>query len=251
MKEFYKKLISGILLATLTSTIFCGCESRANADTPTHQDLSTADYRAQAEFYAELVSSLQEQIINIKEESFIAECEYKQRIEDLEESIKTLSDKIGYISAGNTESRPTDSEPSTFVGQSNTEKALTSTDLALKNDFLFEETSSGIILTRYTGSECQVTIPSQIGGLPVTAIGDEAFKDTKITSISVPDSVKEIGWFAFSGCSLLAKIHIPASVMSIGYGAFDLCPEAMLIKCESGSYAEAYSISWGIRFSAE
>ena len=51
-----------------------------------------------------------------------------------------------------------------------------------------------------------------------------AFKDcTGLTSITLPDSVTEIGMSAFSGCTGLTSITIPDSVTSIGWGAFNGC----------------------------
>ncbi len=43
------------------------------------------------------------------------------------------------------------------------------------------------------------------------------------TSITIPDSVAEIGWGAFSGCRGLTSITIPDSVTEIGDGAFSGC----------------------------
>ena len=61
-----------------------------------------------------------------------------------------------------------------------------------------------------------VSIPNTI-----ESIDREAFIDcTKLTSISIPSSVKTIGTYAFNGCSSLTTISIPGSVTSIGGGAF-------------------------------
>lgn len=53
----------------------------------------------------------------------------------------------------------------------------------------------------------EISIPEKIGGLPVTKISSSAFFDcSRMTSIVIPASVNEIGYYAFSGCSSLKKI---------------------------------------------
>ena len=46
---------------------------------------------------------------------------------------------------------------------------------------------------------------------------------SRLTSITIPNSVTSIGTGAFSGCSSLTSIDIPNSVTSIGYSAFSYC----------------------------
>ena len=66
---------------------------------------------------------------------------------------------------------------------------------------------------------CKTTIPNS-----VTNIGDYAFKSyPSLTAITIPDSVTSIGDFAFSFCDSLASVIIPNSVMNIGKGAFRCC----------------------------
>ena len=69
-----------------------------------------------------------------------------------------------------------------------------------------------------------ITIPSSLGGYPVTSIGEYAFKDCSgLTSVTIGNSVTSIGYRAFSGCSRLTSITIPDSVTSIGNDAFKGC----------------------------
>ncbi|MBR5452321.1 MAG: leucine-rich repeat protein [Clostridia bacterium] len=69
-----------------------------------------------------------------------------------------------------------------------------------------------------------LTIPSTYNGKPVTSIGNYAFYDcSRLTSITIPDSVTSIGEDAFSHCDFLTSITIPDSVTSIGNWAFSYC----------------------------
>ena len=58
----------------------------------------------------------------------------------------------------------------------------------------------------------------------VTEIGDYAFSScTSLKEVRIPDSVTEIGCCAFDGCTSLKEVHIPDSVTGIGWFAFSGC----------------------------
>ena len=64
-----------------------------------------------------------------------------------------------------------------------------------------------VTITKYTGTESTVILPSTINSWPVTKIGEDALKDnTTITSVTIPDSVTEIGANAFAGCTNLTSV---------------------------------------------
>jgi hypothetical protein len=69
-----------------------------------------------------------------------------------------------------------------------------------------------------------ITIPSTLGGCPVTSVGFSAlYGCERLTSVTIPSSVTSIGECAFDGCSGLTSVTIPSSVTSIGSGAFWGC----------------------------
>lgn len=65
-----------------------------------------------------------------------------------------------------------------------------------------------VTITKYTGTESTVILPSTISSWPVTKIGEDAFQDnTTITSVTIPDSVTEIGSNAFADCTNLTSVN--------------------------------------------
>ena len=106
-----------------------------------------------------------------------------------------------------------------------------------------------------------ITIPSTLGGYPVTSIGDNAFygcsgltavtipasvtsigdytffKCENLTSVTIPSNVTSIGDYAFYYCSSLTSVTIPSSVTTIGEGAFEGCSK--IWKDENGVQYES------------
>lgn len=90
------------------------------------------------------------------------------------------------------------------------------------SDF-YSETSAvgkGIKIKNYVGHETTVNIPAKINTFPVVEIGEGAFSgQSKITSITIPNTVTKIGDSAFIGTGI-TSITIPDSVTEIDHFAF-------------------------------
>lgn len=80
--------------------------------------------------------------------------------------------------------------------------------ISVKDDPFAYPPPKTVTITKYTGTESTVILPSKISSWPVTKIGEDAFQDnTTITSVTIPASVTEIGSNAFAGCTNLTSVH--------------------------------------------
>lgn len=82
---------------------------------------------------------------------------------------------------------------------------FTVTVAAATNTFFFDLTTGTI--TGYNGTDTVVVIPSKINGVTVETIGNAAFRDSSVTSVTIPASVTEIGSNAFAGCTNLTSVN--------------------------------------------
>ncbi len=111
-------------------------------------------------------------------------------------------------------------------------------------------------------TDTDIIIPARYRSLPVTTIGDSAFRDCRslesvtfgensqltsigdsafrgcdgLTSINIPDNVTSIGGYAFAHCDNLTNITIPNSVTSIGDCAFSVCDKLQYNTHDNGEY---------------
>ena len=96
-------------------------------------------------------------------------------------------------------------------------------------DLLYTNNGATVTITGYTGTGGVVNIQRHIAELPVTSIGNCAFLIcrnpvcSRLTSVTIPVGVTNIGSRSFGWCGGLTNITIPASVTSIGDYAFLNC----------------------------
>jgi hypothetical protein len=90
--------------------------------------------------------------------------------------------------------------------------------------FTYTLANGMITITGYSGSGGALVIPSSIGGMTVSGIGDAAFHNRgSLTSVTIPNSVTNIGASAFQSCTSLTRVTIPGSVTHLGDWALGNC----------------------------
>jgi putative cell wall-binding protein/pimeloyl-ACP methyl ester carboxylesterase len=95
---------------------------------------------------------------------------------------------------------------------------------AQDGDYTYTVTDGKAQITKYIGTGGNVTIPSTLGGYPVTSIGNYAFSYCSgLTSISLSQGLTSIGNNAFQYCDSLTSINLTQGVTSIGNSAFYHC----------------------------
>ena len=69
----------------------------------------------------------------------------------------------------------------------------------------------------------RLTVPSELGGYPVTGLGESAFSGTGVTDVTIPDGVTHIGPRAFASCASLENVTIGSGVTQIDFEVFPSC----------------------------
>ena len=221
----------------LAALLLCACT--ATPSTPVTQVPSISE--SDRTVYESRIAELTDTILSLREEGYIAKAEYEARIRAMEDEIAALEAQLALSDTPDTGGDlPVGGSPETAP------ETAPSTNTPATMAFHFEIRNGKAVILAYLGSETRVTIPAVIEGYPVTAIEEAAFRATRVVSVVIPESVTEIGWFAFAECNALQSVTIPASVEIIGYGVFDGC-DTVTLHCPSDSYAAKYAASFGLR----
>lgn len=87
-----------------------------------------------------------------------------------------------------------------------------------------------------------LTLPPEVGGLPMTRIGDRAFRDCHwLKEIAIPDGVTAIGVEAFAGCSGLQELTLPDSTATLGTNALEGCDALRILHVPAGWTPEKWA----------
>ncbi|MER2079910.1 MAG: leucine-rich repeat protein [Ruminococcus sp.] len=116
---------------------------------------------------------------------------------------------------------------------------------ARSGDWLYTVEDGGAVITAYQGIDASVAVPGTLGDYPVVRIGRAAFCGSRLESVDLPSTVREIGWWAFYGASNLRNVSLPDGLQKIDFGAFMNCPSLHGVTIPSTVYeigADAFAV---------
>lgn len=91
-------------------------------------------------------------------------------------------------------------------------------------------------ITKYTGTESNITIPKQLENHEVTMIGSQSFKDNKsLQKIEISTNISTIDWMAFAGCTNLGEVDFaePSKIEVLPFELFVNCSNLTTINIPS------------------
>lgn len=112
-----------------------------------------------------------------------------------------------------------------------------------EGDFVYTVTNDEASIVSYEGNETgTLTVPDTLGGFPVVSIERYAFSNKTMSGISLPDSLRSLGEYAFNYCRSLTMVTIPSGMTRIEEGTFLGCKKLETVNLHNnvtyiGSYA--------------
>ena len=87
-------------------------------------------------------------------------------------------------------------------------------------------------------------VPDRLGGVPVASVESDAFADcADLRSVSLPDSLRSVGFRAFLGCTNLTNVVVGAGLKVVEFDAFSRCPNLAAVRIAATNatiYANAF-----------
>lgn len=80
-----------------------------------------------------------------------------------------------------------------------------------------------LMITEYTGSGKEIEIPETYKDYTITSIGSFVFDSCEAESVTMPDSIKSIGDYAFASSKNLKSIRLSQNLETFGSNSFFFC----------------------------
>lgn len=97
--------------------------------------------------------------------------------------------------------------------------------IGTENGFIeYEIRNSKAVITGFQGTAARIRLPGQIEGCPVATVERKAFLSSKsLCAVGFPDSIEEVGDWAFAHCDNLTELSFPRKEVRFGRAVFKNC----------------------------
>lgn len=119
---------------------------------------------------------------------------------------------------------------------------------APEKDFTYSVTDGEVCILSYLGEGAYVNVPSKIEGCPVTAMGDQAFYETSVRCVSLPDTIRTLGHHTFGGCTDLIYADMPQDLEVLPPATFESCFRLMEPGLNDGLKKIESTAFWGNQY---
>lgn len=97
---------------------------------------------------------------------------------------------------------------------------------------------NGVQIIRFQGTAVQVNVPEAIEGRPVRGLAKKAFLSRKdLRRVTLPDTLEEVGDWAFGYCSGLVQVTLPKKQIRFGKAVFLECGSLRQIRLTASAQA--------------
>ena len=130
-------------------------------------------------------------------------------------TVETAAEMTETVSEPEQEPEQTPEDAPEETGASPVEEAeLYASDDLISGNWKYTVDNGVATVTGYTGSDTSITIPTTLDGYKVKRIGDNAFEESSIQSVVIPEDILSIGKCAFKNCTQLSSVTINAKELA-------------------------------------
>lgn len=252
-KRAFRWLVMGFVCVAGISLCLTSCQigrtngtsvgSNANEQPSVKDDA----YESKILYYEAQIQSLNTQLDDMEQQMLLMRDDYLTQLQSLKDRLQSQNTESEIPPTEDRVPKP-EGAPSAEAPQPPAENAETGVmGGVVLREYTYRLENGCAILTAYQGDESHVIVPAAVDGYLVVGLDDRTFAGRDVKSVRLPETVERIGWFTFYGCEELVEVELPEKLSSIGYASFDGCAPTLCLRVKSGSYAEAFANSFGIR----
>ncbi len=139
----------------------------------------------------------------------------------------------------------------TPVNESTAQTQVQESKDGVYGDFEYSVSDGKVTINKYTGSDTEVVIPSEIEGMPVITIRNFAFQSCRnLVHLTIPDSVTSMSANAFFICVNLTDVTVGSGMRKgLGFETFSYCEKLTNINVSNDNIT--YSSEDGVLFNKD